>query len=98
MNEEWTQEKVQQFNEMEPSEYMNVVALAGGEIRQPEPEGLTAVRIIAHQNERINTLVDFIARLGQQLQDELDEAGARGESRPDLQVLLDEHEQLLEAV
>ena len=87
MKEEWTQEDVSRFNDMEPSEYMNVVALAGGNIQRPEPDGLVAARIIAHKDEEISTLLDLNARMAQQLQDELDAADER---RPDLEALLEE--------
>ena len=95
MKEKRTQEQVRQFNEMPPSEYANVVALAGGQVHRPEPEGLAAARIIAHKDEEISTLQDFGLRVVQQLQDELDEAGARGEVRPDLEALIAESERVL---
>jgi hypothetical protein len=96
MKETWTPEQVKSFNELDPSEYMNVVPLSGGKVQSPEPEGLVAVRIIAHKDEQIATLVDLNARIAQQLQDELDEASHRGESRPDLQVLIDECDQVVQ--
>jgi len=92
MKETWTPGKVQPVNELNPSQYMNVVALAGGKIQQPDPGGLNAARIIAHKDEQIATLLDLSARMAQQLQDELDNAA---DCRPDLQALLDECDQAL---
>ena len=92
MNEDWTQEKVRQFNEKEPTEYANVVALAGGKVQQPEPEGVAAMRIIAHQSERIDALEDFGLRATQTLRDVVD---ASHESRPDLEAFLAEGDRLL---
>ncbi|KEQ19190.1 hypothetical protein [Endozoicomonas numazuensis] len=93
MKETWTPEQVKSFNELEPSEYMNVVPLAGVKVQTPEPEGLVAARIIAHKDEQIAELQDLCSRQAQQLQDELDQSV---DHRPDLAALLDECDQVLQ--
>lgn len=92
MDKTWTQEEVHQFNEMTPSEYMNVVSLTGKPIQQPDPQGLATSRIIAHLHERIASLEDHALRQAQALQDVLDESP---ESRPDLEGLLANGDRLL---
>ncbi|OED44061.1 hypothetical protein ACH42_08450 [Endozoicomonas sp. (ex Bugula neritina AB1)] len=92
MKEKWTQEQVNHFNEMEPSDYANVVALAGGKIQRPEPEGLAAARAIAHLQERVVALEDYALRQAQALRDVMDESE---DGRPDLEGLLGEGDRLL---
>lgn len=94
MTDKWIMEpdRVKQFNELSPSEYMNVVSLTGKPVQQPDPEGLAAARIIAHLHQRIDSLEDYSLRQSQALQDVLDDSV---ESRPDLEGLLEEGNRLL---
>lgn len=80
------------IEQLQTADYVNVVALAGVSVQAPNPEGLTAARIIAHKDEQIAELQDLCARQAQQLQDELDQSA---DHRPDLLALLEECDQVL---
>ena len=94
MTDKWMTDpdRVKQFNELPPSEYMNVVSLTGKPVQEPDPEGLVAARIIAHKDEQIAALTDLLLRDAQALQEVLDESS---DCRPDLEALLEEHHRVL---
>ncbi len=94
MSDKWMIEPdlVRQFNELPPSEYMNVVSLTGKPVQQPDSQELAVARIIAQKDEAIAALLDLLLRDAQVIQDVMDESP---EPRPDLEMLLVEHDRLL---
>lgn len=74
---------------------MNVISMTGQPLENPEPDIVSLARVIAHQSERISTLTDLLLRMGQQIQDELDQSLTCNDTRPDLVSLLDEYEQVM---
>lgn len=69
-----------------------VVSLTGTPITEQEPEGLAAARVIAQKDEAIAALLDLLLRDAQVIQDVMDDSP---EPRPDLEVLLAEHDRVL---
>ena len=69
-----------------------VVSLTGTPVTEQEPEGLAVARIIAQKDEAIAALLDLLLRDAQVIQDVMDESP---EPRPDLEMLLVEHDRLL---
>ncbi|WP_330925268.1 hypothetical protein [Candidatus Sororendozoicomonas aggregata] len=79
---------------MDTEAFANVISMTGQKVTTPvDPVGAEVARALGQFAEEVITLRDLIARMAQQLQDELDVAC---DVRPDLEALIEECDRVLE--